>query len=101
MREKLKKRNNLQSIIKFWNKYEGLSLKITLILISLQIIHLYWLTTDVVFHKIFGKSFFIFPTKLLAIFIIIDYLEIPALVSGTIFYSFKVWKILKEKHLFF
>lgn len=82
----------LQKIVDFWKKYENLNLKIAFILISLQIIHLYWLTTDVVLLRIFGESFFAFPQVPLPLFIAIDYLEIPALVAGVTFYSFGVYK---------
>ena len=73
-----------------YHRYENLNLKITFFLISLQILHLYWLTTDVVLQKIFGQSFFIVPKNLLPIFVVIDYIEIPALVSGIIYYAYSV-----------
>jgi hypothetical protein len=80
----------VQKFISFYHRYENLNLKITFILISLQLLHLYWLTTDVVLQKIFGESFFIFPKDLLPIFVIIDYIEIPALVTGVIFYAHSI-----------
>ena len=80
----------VQKFIDFYHRYETLGLKITFILISLQIIHLYWLTTDVVLQKIFGQSFFLVPRNLLPLFIVIDYIEIPALVSGIIFYIYSI-----------
>jgi hypothetical protein len=80
----------VQKFISFYHRYENLNLKITFILISLQLLHLYWLTTDVVLQKIFGGSFFIFPKDLLPIFVIIDYIEIPALVTGVIFYAHSI-----------
>jgi hypothetical protein len=80
----------VQKFINFYHRYENLNLKITFILISLQIIHLYWLTSDVVLQKIFGDSFFLFPKTLLPLFVIIDYIEIPALISGIIFYAYNI-----------
>ncbi|TLX92238.1 MAG: hypothetical protein E6K94_00290 [Thaumarchaeota archaeon] len=80
----------VQKFIDFYHRYENLNLKITFFLISLQILHLYWLTTDVVLQKIFGQSFFIVPKNLLPIFVVIDYIEIPALVSGIIYYAYSV-----------
>ena len=80
----------VQKFIDFYHRYETLGLKITFILISLQIIHLYWLTTDVVLQKIFGQSFFLVPKNFLPLFIVIDYIEIPALVSGIIFYTYSI-----------
>jgi hypothetical protein len=80
----------VQKFIDFYHHYETLSLKITFILMSLQLLHLYWLTTDVVLQKIFGQSFFVVPKNLLPLFVVIDYIEIPALVSGIIFYLYNI-----------
>lgn len=82
----------LQKIAGFWHRYENLNLKIALVLISLQIIHLYWLTTDVVLKRLVGTSFFAFPQIPLPLFVIIDYLEIPALIAGITFYSLNVYR---------
>jgi hypothetical protein len=81
-----------QKIVNFWYRYENLNLKITFILISLQLLHLYWLTTDVVLQRIYGESFLIFPKALLPVFVVIDYIEIPALISGMTFYSLSIYK---------
>jgi hypothetical protein len=80
----------VQKFIDFYHRYETLGLKITFILISLQLLHLYWLTTDVVLQKILGQSFFLVPKNLLPLFVVIDYIEIPALVSGIIFYIYSI-----------
>ena len=80
----------VQKCIDFYRHYETLGLKITFILIALQLVHLYWLTTDVVLQKIFGQSFFLVPKNLLPLFVVIDYIEIPALVSGIIFYIYSI-----------
>jgi hypothetical protein len=82
----------IQKIIGFWTKYESLNLKITFILISLQILHLYWLTSDVVLQRILGESYLGLPRILLPLFIVVDYVEIPALVSGITFYLFSIFK---------
>ena len=71
----------IQKILKFWTRYENLNLKITFILISLQILHLYWLTADVVLQRIFGQGYLGLPQELIPLFIVVDYVEIPALVS--------------------
>ena len=82
----------IQKILNFWAKYESLNLKITFVLISLQVLHLYWLTTDVVLQRIAGESYFGLPRVLLPLFIVVDYVEIPALVSGITFYLFSIFK---------
>jgi hypothetical protein len=86
----------MQKIVNFWYRYENLNLKITFILISLQLLHLYWLTTDIVLQRIYGESFLIFPKALLPVFVVIDYIEIPALISGMTFYSLSIYKHQKN-----
>jgi hypothetical protein len=81
---------SVQKIVSFWERYENLNLKITFILISLQVLHLYWLTADVVLQRIVGESYFGLPSTLLPLFIVVDYVEIPALVSGITFYLFSL-----------
>jgi hypothetical protein len=85
-----------QKIVNFWYRYENLNLKITFILISLQLLHLYWLTTDVVLQRIYGESFLIFPKAFLPVFVVIDYIEIPALISGMTYYSLSIYKHQKD-----
>jgi len=80
----------VQKFINFYHRYENLNLKITFVLISSKYFILYWLTTDVVLQKIFGQSFFLVPKSLLPIFVVIDYIEIPALISGIIFYTYSI-----------
>ena len=40
--------------------------------------------------KIFDESFFLAPKSLLPVFVVIDYIEIPALISGLIFYAYSI-----------
>jgi hypothetical protein len=82
----------IQKLLDFWTRYENVNLRITFILISLQILHLYWLTADVVLQRISGQSYLGLPKELLPLFIVVDYIEIPALVSGITFYLFSIFK---------
>lgn len=73
----------------FWKWYERhytINLTIAAILFTLQLIHLYWLTTHVVFLKIFGISFFSPPTFWETLIIFVDYTEIPALITTSLVY---------------
>lgn len=74
---------------KFWSWYNHhltLNLGIAGGLFVLQLIHLYWLTTHVVFFKLFGQSFFD-PTPLVeTIIVLVDYTEIPALITTSLVY---------------
>jgi hypothetical protein len=83
----------VQKLVGFWHRYENLSLKIAFVLISLQLIHLYWLTADVVIQRITGKSMLAVPhgSPLFIFFIIIDYIEIPALVAGLTYYALSIY----------
>ena len=84
-------------IINFYLRYQNINLKISFILISLQLLHLYWLTTDVVIYRLTGIDYFIELSDFILLFIIIYYIEIPDLVSGIIYYFFALIYDKKEK----
>lgn len=74
---------------KFWkwyNKHLLLNTAIASGLFLLQLIHLYWLTTHVVFFKLFGESFFNPNPIIQSIIILVDYTEIPALITTSLVY---------------
>ncbi|MBX4191505.1 MAG: hypothetical protein KW804_01755 [Candidatus Doudnabacteria bacterium] len=76
-------------IDKFWswyNRHYLFTLTVTSFLFVLQTFHLYWLFTDVVLFKITGQSFFIFPPFWGVISTVLDYTEIPALISTSLVY---------------
>ena len=82
----------IQKLVGFWHRYESLNLKIAFVLISLQLVHLYWLTADVVVKMITGESALSVSGPLLAFLIVIDYIEIPALVAGMTYYALNIYK---------
>ena len=84
----------VQKLAWFWQRYENLNLKIAFVLISLQLVHLYWLTADVVIQRITQKSALAVPhgSPLFIFFIIIDYIEIPALVAGLTYYALSIYR---------
>jgi len=86
--------STVQKLVGFWRRYENLNLKIAFVLISLQLIHLYWLTADVVIQRITGESVLGIPqgSPLFIFLIIIDYVEIPALVAGLTYYTLSIYK---------
>lgn len=74
---------------KFWawyNKYLLLNTAIAAGLFVLQLVHLYWLTTHVVFFRLFGQSFFNPNDLIQTIIILVDYTEIPALITTSLVY---------------
>ncbi len=82
----------VQKLVEFWRRYESLNLKIAFALISLQLVHLYWLTAEVVVKMITGQSALSVSGPLLVFFIVIDYIEIPALVAGLTYYALNLYK---------
>jgi hypothetical protein len=80
------------SLDKFWKWYEKhktLNIGIASVLFTLQLVHLYWLTTDVVAVKLFEKSLYnhSLSVGIYSFFVlIVDYLEIPAIISTSILY---------------
>lgn len=93
----------VQKIVGFWEKYENLNLKVAFFLVSLQLVHLYWLTTDVVAKRITGESAFAIPLSgpAVLLFVAIDYIEIPALVAGLAYYSLNLYNRKGAKDLLF
>lgn len=89
---------------KFWEWYEKhhtLNIGIAAILFSLQIIHLYWLTTHVVFSRLFGQSLYFLPESLEPFLLFVDYLEIPTLVSVSLVYINQLRKKYNHKSLLY
>ena len=73
----------------FWGWYErnyGLNIGISAILFSLQLIHLFWLTTDVVALRLLGESLFNPSGIAELIIVLVDYLEVPTLLSVSLIY---------------
>lgn len=91
---------------KFWNWYEknlALNLGIAGFLFALQIVHLLWLTTDVVLVKLVGETgFHIHPTGIVEkLILIVDYLEIPAIISTSLVYINDYRKTKSQKSLLY
>src|SRR3989344_1294578 len=73
----------------FWtwyNRHYLFALSATTFLFLLQAFHLCWLLTDVVLLQITGQSFFVFPPFWSTISTVLDYTEIPALISTSLVY---------------
>ena len=74
---------------KFWvwyNQHLLLTTGIAAVLFTLQLVHLYWLTVHVVFHKTFGFSLWNPSPFLEWLLLIVDYTEIPALITTSLVY---------------
>jgi hypothetical protein len=80
----------MSSIVqKFWDWYErhySLVLKITTVLFLWQIIHLIWLAIVVVFPRLFSYPSPDLPSWFNLLLALVDYTEIPALISTSLLY---------------
>ncbi len=74
---------------KFWKWYEKrykVIVSLTALLFLLQLVHLYWMTTNIVFFRLFGHPFWD-PSKFWnTVIALVDYTEIPAIITSSIFY---------------
>lgn len=74
---------------RFWSWYErhyALNLYAATGLFVLQVFHLYWLTTDVIFLRLFAWSAFSPSPFYQYLLIAVDYTEIPALIGTSLIY---------------
>jgi len=89
---------------RFWAWYErhyALNVGLVTVLFLLQLLHLFWLTSNVVVLRLLGLVYWPFPPALETIIILVDYTEIPALISVSILYLFELRKGRKFKPVFF
>ena len=68
----------------WYNSNYRFNLRFATVFFLLQLVHLIWLTGNVVFFKLFGIS--IFPPQLNWLIAVVDYTEIPALISVSLVY---------------
>ncbi len=74
---------------RFFAWYErnyALNVGIAALLFVLQLVHLYWLTTDVVAARLTGESWFSPSGPVRFFILVVDYTEIPALISVSLIY---------------
>lgn len=88
----------------FWSWYErhyNLILWGTTLLFFLQTVHLYWLGAHVIFHRILGYGLWD-PSQLLQyLIIVVDYTEIPALITTSALYLYDLQKRFSWKAVLF
>jgi hypothetical protein len=73
----------------FWRWYEQhltLATAVAAAMFVLQLGHLYWLTSDVVLFRLTGRSFFDVSGAWQLLIAVVDYLEVPALVTTSFVY---------------
>lgn len=96
----------LQKVLSsFWQWYERhyqWNLIATTALFVLQVVHLYWLGSHVIALRLLGKSFFTLTPFWQFVIVVIDYTEIPALLSTSILYCYNIHRreVWKRSYIF-
>jgi hypothetical protein len=88
----------------FWEWYESklhLNIGVAAILFSWQLIHLVWLSGDIVAREAFNIGFFHLEGIWKYIIIIVDYTEIPAIISVSLIYINSLRKGFDSKSFWF
>ena len=90
----------MKLIQKFWTWYEKhykFHLRLSVILFSWQIIHLIWMLIYIVTPRIFNTHPPILPKPASFVLAVVDYTEIPALISASFLYINDLRKGFKAK----
>lgn len=94
-------RNVWTGFFEWYERHYLLNVTVAAGLFLLQLIHLYWLTTDVVFQRLFGDSLFSPDGVLYYLILFVDYTEIPALLGVSLIYLNELRKGFSWKPLLF
>lgn len=91
-------------LTRFWKWYESkytIALYATTLLFLIQLIHLFWMTTDIVMFRLYGHLFWHVSSFWQTLIAIADYTEIPAIISASIFYIHQMQGGFRWKSFFF
>jgi hypothetical protein len=89
---------------RFFDWYERnytINISVAAGLFVLQLVHLYWLTADVVAQRLFDESYFNPDGIFYAFILVVDYTEIPALLGVSLIYINELRKGFSWKPLLF
>jgi hypothetical protein len=94
-------RRLITAFFAWYERHYTLNITVAASLFVLQIVHLYWLSADVVAQRLSGESYFN-PTGVFYLAIlVIDYTEIPALISVSLIYINELRKGFSRKPIIF
>ena len=79
-------RRAIRAFFDWYERHYLLNVSVAAGLFLLQLVHLYWLSTDVVAQRLTGESWFSPSGFLRYAILIVDYTEIPALVGVSLVY---------------
>ena len=83
----------------FWKWYEAkyrIIAPLTALLFLLQIVHLYWMTTNIVFFRALGHPFWDPGNFWNTVIALVDYTETPAIITSSFLYIYQ-YRMDKEK----
>jgi hypothetical protein len=75
-----------QIFFDWYERHYVLNISVAALLFVLQLVHLYWLSADVIAQRLVDESFFSPHGVLYYAILIIDYTEVPALLSVSLIY---------------
>ena len=79
-------RRLVEAFFAWYERHYTLNISIAAGLFLLQLVHLFWLTADVVARRVVGTSFLPLSGLLQYLILVVDYTEIPALYSVSLVY---------------
>lgn len=78
--------NITKKFFAWYERHYTLNVTVALTLFAWQSVHLYWLGADVIAERLFGVSYFNVTTFWQYVLIIVDYTEIPAIITTSLLY---------------
>ncbi|MES2416502.1 MAG: hypothetical protein V4504_02280 [Patescibacteria group bacterium] len=94
-------KNIFQRFFDWYKRNYKLNLYITAGLFVWQLVHLYWMGTDIIGLRLFGHEFWNVGKIGNIIISLVDYTEIPALILGSLFYIHELQKKFSWKSIIF
>lgn len=90
-----------QRFFAWYERHYVLNLSIATALFAVQIVHLCWLAMHVIALRLLGESYFPLSPFLQSLIVLVDYTEVPALISTTFLYLYELRKAFSWKAVFF
>ena len=94
-------RRAIRAFFAWYERHYVVNVAVAAGLFLLQLVHLYWLTTDVVVRRLTGDAWFSPGGVLRFLILIVDYTEIPALFSVSLVYLNELRKGFAPSSLLF
>ena len=92
----------MRIVQKFWVWYERhytLNVALASSLFLIQLVHLYWMATNVVALRLFGQSYFHVTPFWRIVIALVDYTEIPAIIATSLLYIHEIIREFSWKSL--